>query len=113
MDVHSFLTRNQIAVCVVLERSSKRYLLFRNETESLDSLTLFRQLVFGTAFDDLCGYLDGQELLPRMLGQGNVQCIMFPNQDQDVVCLFFCDDSDAVTLFRRCTQMMQDYLAES
>ena len=104
MDVHSFLMRNQIAVCVVLERSSKRYLLFRNETESLDSLTLFRQLVFGTAFDDLCGYLDGQELLPRM---------MFPNQDQDVVCLFFCDDSDAVTLFRRCTQMMQDYLAES
>ena len=69
MDVHSFLMRNQIAVCVVLERSSKRYLLFRNETESLDSLTLFRQLVFGTAFDDLCGYLDGQELLPRMLGQ--------------------------------------------
>lgn len=38
------------------------------------------------------------------------QCIMFPDQNGNIVCLFFTDSGDPVKCFQRCQQMMQEYL---
>ena len=110
MDVHAFLKSQNIGICVILEPENRRYVMYRNESEQSASFELFKQLVLVTGFDGLCGYMEGQELLPRMMGQGDAQCIMFPDPDGNIVCLFFQDSGDPVKCFHRCRQMMQDYL---
>ncbi len=110
MNIHAFLKTQKIEVCVIVEPESRRYVVYRNDAETLSSFELYKQLMLVTGFDGLCGYMDGQELLPRMMGQGDAQCIIFPDQNGDIVCLFFTDSGDPIKCFQRCQQMMQDYL---
>ena len=35
---------------------------------------------------------------------------MFPDQNGNIVCLFFTDFGDPFKCFQRCQQMMQEYL---
>ena len=81
--------------------------------EQADSMMpLYMALVGRQDHAVLSDYLSGQTLLPRMWGSGEIHCIMFPDAEGNVICMFLKYTGDAWELAEHSRLLMGRWLEE-
>ena len=109
MELAAFLEKYQIGIFVKAAPDGTEIV----RGTDADAVTgLYCQLVGQQDYSVLKAYLDGQTLLPRMWGMGNVHCIMFPDPDGNVICMFLRFSGDVLALSQQCKLLMNRYLEE-
>jgi len=73
---------------------------------------LYLQLVVLQNYQILKGYLEGQTLLPRCWGSGEIHALMFPDPDGNVICMFMKYSGDACKLAEKAKLIMNRWLEE-
>ncbi len=109
MEIQAFMEKYQIGI--LAKATPAQTETVRGETADA-VIGLYMQLVMQQDYQTLKEYLSGQTLLPRMWGQGDAKCILFPDYDGNVIGIFFVFTGDAVSLMDRSKQLMNRYLED-
>ncbi|MBR5372901.1 MAG: hypothetical protein IK130_11895 [Oscillospiraceae bacterium] len=73
---------------------------------------LYLQLVVLQNYQILKDYLEGQTMLPRLWGSGDIHAMMFPDPDGNVICMFMKYSGDAWKLAEQAKLIMKRWLEE-
>lgn len=93
MDVIKFMLDNNIAIFVEVDVNDKLIYMRKRDIE-MQSYDLFEQLILYNSIDNLIQNVSGQ-LLPRIWGQGDTQCVICKPNDTKLICLFYDKHLDA------------------
>lgn len=87
MEIDEFISKNDIAIFVIVDLKSKRFDIKKMNVE-LESYDLFEQLILFSNADSLLDNISGQ-ILPRIWTQGNTKCIISQPNDAQIIALFY------------------------
>ena len=88
MDINAFLKENNAAFCIKYDAEADCFSVYRNDEAELSSYDLVNMILYRTDKEYFKSVRE-EKLLPRMWGQGDTECTVFPLGENEVCCLIY------------------------